>query len=209
MKYGRGGKDNRALNKVFQFADVAGPTVAFESGDGLRGNGFDVPVQSAGITLGKITHQCGNVFGALPQRRNGKRKNIQAVKEIAAEFPVLDHAGKVPVRGGHQPNVDMSRARAAESFKLLLLQNAQELRLKLGRNVCNLIEKKRTLVRQLKSPELLSDRTGKGASFVSEELGFEQSGGNGGAIDLQERTVPARAEIVKCPGGKLFTSSRL
>src|ERR1700730_1427426 len=207
MKYGRGGKDNRALNEVFQFADIAGPMVTFESGDGLRGNRFDVPVHPARITLGKITHQRGNVFGALPQRGNGKGKNIQAVKEIAAEFPVLDHAGKVAVRGGHQPNVDTSSTRATESFKFLLLQNAQELRLKLGRNVCDLIEKERTLVRQLKSPELLSDSTGKGASFVSEELGFEQSGGNGGAIDLHERTVAARTEIVKGPGDQLFTSA--
>src|SRR5579863_8049196 len=209
MEYRRGRKNNCALNKIFQFADVAGPMVAFEGGDGLRGNRFDVPVHPASITLGKIPNQRGDVFGALPQRGNRKGKNIQPVKEIAAEFPVLDHAGKVAVRGGHQPDIHAPCARATESFKLLFLQNAQELRLKFGRNVCDLVEKERPPVRELESPQLLSYCPSKGASFVSEELGFEQSGGNRGAIDFHERAVPARTEIVKGPGDQLFTRASL
>src|ERR1700680_1486088 len=170
MKYRRWGKNNCALNKVFQFADVAGPMVAFESGNGLRGNGFDVAVHSAGITLGKISQQRGDVFGALPERGNRKWKDIQAIKKIAAELPVLDHVAQVAVRGSHHPDVHAPCARAAKSFKLLFLQNAQELRLKFRRNVCDLVEKKRPLVRQLESPEILSDGARKSPSFVSKEL---------------------------------------
>ena len=46
----------------------------------------------------------------------------------------------------------------------------------------------------------MGDRAGEGAALVAEKLGFEQAGGNGGAVDPDESAFAARAEIVNGAG---------
>ena len=58
-------------------------------------------------------------------------------------------------------------------------------------NIADLVEEERAAVRQLESADPLGDRTGEGALLVSEELAFQQAGGNRGAIQLDKRTAAA------------------
>src|SRR5207302_5149473 len=185
------------------------PMVAFKDSDCFRGNGFDVPVHPTGVTLGKIAYQSCDVLGAFAQRGDSKRENMQPIKKIAAECAVLDHSGKIAVCGGHHPHVHVARTRAAEAFKLLLLQNTQEFRLKFQRDIGNFVEEEGSFVRQLESAELLGDSARKGSLFVSEQFGFQQSGRDRGAIDLYKSPIAAGAQIVKSTRNQLLASAGL
>src|SRR5260370_38263209 len=88
---------------------------------------------------------------------------------------------------------------AAEGLELLLLQNTQKFGLKLQGNIGDFIEEERSFVSQFETPELLRDSAGEGAPLVSEQFGFEQSGGDGGAIDLHKCAVAAGNQIVPGP----------
>ena len=68
------------------------------------------------------------------------RKDVQAIVEIAAKFAIGDHLPEIAVGGGDQPDIGADQLVAAEAFKLLLLQNPQQLRLKLQRHVAHFIK---------------------------------------------------------------------
>ena len=65
MQHRGGRKNDRTLDKVFQFPNVSRPMIAFEGGDRFRGHGFNVPVRPTGVTLRKIADQVGNILAAL------------------------------------------------------------------------------------------------------------------------------------------------
>ncbi len=55
-------------------------------------------------------------------------ENIQPIVEIVTEFAIGDHF-QIAVSRGDQPHVGLDQFIAAETFKLLLLKDAQQLRL--------------------------------------------------------------------------------
>ena len=64
------GKDNGAFDQILEFAHVAGPIIARQGFHFFRGNGFDVAIHAAGVLLGKVADEQGNILGAVSQRRN-------------------------------------------------------------------------------------------------------------------------------------------
>src|SRR6266403_4449816 len=123
-------------------------------------------------------------------------KHVQAVEQVTAEFLFFDGTNQIAIGGGDQPHVYPNRLRASQVLELLVLQNAQQLGLQLQRNVSNFIEQQSALIRQFQPAELLAYRSGKGSFFVAEQLAFQQSSGNGGAVQLDEVAVPAPAHAV-------------
>ena len=67
---------------------------------------------------------------------------------------VRDLLREVSVGRGHQANIDMDGARAAQAFEFLLLQNAQELGLQFERNIADLVEKQRAAMGQLEAADV-------------------------------------------------------
>src|SRR5207249_935852 len=98
--------------------------------------------------------------------------------------------------------------RAAQSFKLPLLQRTQQFRLNLDWNVPDFVQKQRTPVSKLKPSDLLRDRTGECASLVPKELTLKQSGGNGGTIELYKGPVLTATAIVDHTRNQFFSRSR-
>src|SRR6185436_5082880 len=94
---------------------------------------------------------------------------------------------------GDDPDVAADGLRAADALELPLLQHAKELRLEIERQVADLVQEERAFVRELEAPDPSSDRTGERAPFVPEDFTLEQIVGDGGTVQLDERTV-ARAE---------------
>src|SRR5580693_644264 len=113
------------------------------------------------------------------------------------------------MRGSDQPDVNLMRAVAAEPFKLLLLQDAQQFRLKFQRDVADFVQKKRALVHQLETPHFLSNCAGKGAFLMAEQLALEQPKRNRRAVQLHKSAFTARAQIVYCASDQLLAGSRL
>ena len=122
-----------------------------------------------------MDRQRGNVFDAFAQRRNRDRKDVQAIVEIASEQSFFDHVLEIAVGRGDNPHVHPLRAGAAKPLELALLQDSQQLRLHLRRNVADLVEEQAAAVRQLESAGTADGGAGKRPLLVSEQLALEQA----------------------------------
>src|SRR5207245_2147745 len=198
-----------ALDEVFEFADVAGPGIVDERVHGVGGNVFNRFVQLAAVFLHEIAHEKRHVPRALAQRGRLNGENVQTVIEIAAEGFPGDEAGEVLVGGGDQAHVHAHRARAADALEFLLLEDAQELRLELERDVANLVEEERAFIGELEAADFLGDGAREGAAFVAEQLRFKQPRRNGGAIDLHESALAAGAQAVDGASDELLARAGL
>src|SRR6185295_5243156 len=62
---------------------------------------------------------------------------------------------------------------------------------------------------ELEAPEPSRDGARERAPLVAEQLALEEPGGDGGAVELDERTAPPRAQPVNQAGDQLLAGSRL
>ncbi len=82
-------KRGETARQIFQFADVAGPAMALEPV--LRGRIDLLGRQAFALRLSEeVADQIGNVFGALAQRRQAQRHDVEAEEQILAEQALLD-----------------------------------------------------------------------------------------------------------------------
>ena len=88
-------------------------------------------------------------------------------------------------------------------------KHAQELRLQLERNVADFVQEQRPAVRQLEAADLLRDGAGKRPLLVTEQLALQEAGGDGRAVQLDERARATPAQIVDRAGDQLFARARL
>ena len=66
-----------------------------------------------------------NVFFAVTQRRNKKRNNVQAIKQILPKRASSDFLVEILVGGGDNTNVHAYGLVGANGLKALLLENTQ------------------------------------------------------------------------------------
>src|SRR5580700_12305688 len=78
----------------------------------------------------------------------------------------------------------------------MVLQHPEQLGLQLQRDFADLVQEETAFVCEFQAPDLLANRAGKRAFLVSKQFAFEQSGGNRGAIQSDEISVPALAGVV-------------
>src|SRR6185295_3769609 len=105
---------------------------------------------------------------------------------------------------GDDPDVHAARPRAAHRLELALLQDAKKLSLELERKLANLVEEDGPPVRKREAALATGGGTGEGAALVAEELALDQRGGDGCAVHLHQRLVPAAAALVDGPGEELL-----
>ena len=122
-------EDHRPLDEVGELAHVARPRIVAERLEGLARDHVDVPVHRTRETLHEKADQRLDVLGALPQRRDADREDVQAVVEVVAEPVFVNHLNEVPIRCCDQTDVDLDRPGAADALELVLLEHAEELRL--------------------------------------------------------------------------------
>ena len=77
-------------------------------------------------------------------------------------------------------------------FKLAFLQNAQEFRLKIQRDLTDFVQEQCATVGQLKASHTVANRSRESSLDVSEELTLEQLIRNGAATDTDQRFAGAR-----------------
>src|SRR5438046_1031863 len=144
---------------------------------------------------------CGGSRAPLPPRRSGRWCAPARERCDALRFPrgpgarlragpgasPPRHAIPPGVRRRDQADVHRDRLRAPPALDLALLHRPQDLRLERQAHVRDLVEEQRAAARLLEPADLASDRSGKRALLVPEQLALEQILGNGGAVDGDER----------------------
>src|SRR5439155_17571771 len=123
-------------------------------------------------------------------------EDVQAVVEVFAEALLLDQASEVAVRRGDQADVDLDRPGATDTLELLLLEDPEELRLEVERDLADLVEEERAAMGHLEAADLLRDGPGERAPLVTEELTLEEPRRDGRAVDLDEGSLAAAAPVV-------------
>ena len=136
----------------------------------------------------------------IAQRRHANLDHVEAIIEVLAKALLAHRLFERLVGGGDDAGVDLRGRRAADPLESLVLQKAQQLGLQRGREVADLVEKDRAAVGRLEPARLVLDCAGERAANVSEQLAFQQMLAERGACDLDERALPARAELVDLSG---------
>ncbi len=82
----------------------------------------------------------------------------------------LHHGRQVAVGRRDQPHVDAQRSCSTEALELVLLQHAQDLRLRARAHVADFVEEERAAVGLLEASDTLLVGAGERAFFVTEQL---------------------------------------
>ena len=197
------GQEGGAFHGVAEFADVAGPGVAFEAfGDGGG---------ESGLGLGEFSEETGgereDVLGAFAQCGQVDLEDGEAVEEVFAEAAGFDLVVEVAVGGGEEARGGVVFAIRADALEAAVLRDAEELGLELRGHLGDLVEKEGAGAGFLEAADALVDGTGEGAFFVTEEFGFEQVFWERGAVHFHQWTGGAVAPGVDDVGEDFFADA--
>src|SRR5207249_2797829 len=141
--------------------------------------------------------------------RQADAEDIQAVIQIAAEPPRGYQLLQVAVGGREQPHVGLDGLVAADALEALLLEQAQQLRLRQRGHFADLVEEQRAARALLELADALALGAGERALLVAEQLALQEGFGDGGTVDSQERPLPAAAVLVDGAGDQLLAGAAL
>ncbi len=97
----------------------------------------------------KILRQQRDIGRAFAQGRQVDRKDAETVVQVRTEAAGGRGRFEILIRGGDDPHVDGHGRRTADTLHLAVLQDPQELRLCLWRQVANFVEEQRASMRNL------------------------------------------------------------
>src|SRR5258706_14330631 len=160
-------------DQIFEPAPVSRPAIALEHLERV----LVEPLRRQALLLRfakEVPNEIGNVFGALAQRRQAQRQDVQPVIKVLAKQPLLNKLSKIAIAGGDDANVGLDRHASADGRVLALLQDAQKSRLRLKRHVADLVEKERAALGLLEAPDAAVCGTCERAAFVAEQFAFDK-----------------------------------
>src|SRR4029077_17376137 len=116
---------------------------------------------------------------------------------------------QVAMRGGNQPHIAVNCFIPTHAFESLLLQNAQNLCVKSGRHVSDLVKKQRTAVHLLELPDPSPISACERPLLMAEQLAFQQLLRNRRTIKSGERPLRPLPVLVNRTGDDLFACAAL
>ena len=147
--------------------------------------------------------------GALAQGRNVQRDDAQPVVQVLTEGVLLDEKAQVLVRCGSDADVGPDGLRPSHPLELLLLEDAQDLGLRVGAHVSDLVQEDCSLVCQLELPFPLRDGIRESSLLVAEQLAFQEGLGDCGAVHLDERLCRPGPCLMDQGGNELLARAAL
>src|SRR5258706_4183383 len=137
------------------------------------------------------------------------RNHVEAVVEIAAQLAAVNEVFRIDVGGGDDAHVDALASLSAHGHHFLILDGAQDFRLRVRAHVPDFIEEQRASGRLAQAAHGRSIRTGECAAFVTEELALEKPVRQGRAVDADHRLAGAGAALVQIVRDALLAGPRL
>ena len=187
-----GRHDDQPLDHVPELAHVARPVVGQEIAERLAGERLGALAVLGAELRDELAHVRGNVVLAGSQRRDLDRDDVQPIVEVLAELPLADQRRQIAIGRGDHPHVHAECVLAADALERLLLERAQDLRLRLEAHIADLVQEERAAVGELELAAAPRQRPRERALLVAEQLGLDQLLGDGGAVDLYEGALAAR-----------------
>ena len=122
------------------------------------------------IAIDKVFDQQRDVRTSFSKSRYLDREDIQPIKQITTKGPSADGGLQVTIGGCNHPNVSADSASAADTLKLVFLQNAKQSNLSLGWKFSDFVQEERTATRKFKSAQALLSRAREGTFLMAEQL---------------------------------------
>src|SRR4051794_35333378 len=105
-----------------------------------------------GVLAQEVRRQERGVGRARAQGRHLQADDVEAVEEVLPKLSLRDHVLEVAIRRGDYAHVDADRLVASDALELAFLQEAQQLYLHRGRDLADLVEEERAVVRLEEAP---------------------------------------------------------
>jgi hypothetical protein len=118
-----------------------------------------------------VLHEERNVARALAERRDADGEDIQSVEQVSPKPPGANFGLEVTVRRRDEAYVDTHLLRATEALELLLLQHAQQLDLRVERELAHFVHEERALVGELEATDPPLQRANWAATLLEIRYG--------------------------------------
>src|SRR3990167_5375395 len=168
--------DDRSLDDVLELANIARPRIGNEAVECPLRDRLDRPPQLPRVLRHEVPHQQRDILGPLAQGRDPDREDVQPIEKVRAEPPFMCRRFEVAVGRRDHPDPDPD-GRSAHALELPFLEHAEQLRLKVERQLADLVQEDGPSVGQLEAADLPRERPREGALLVAEQLALEESAG--------------------------------
>ena len=128
-----------------------------------------------------------DVFLPIPQWGQPEIHYVEPVEQIAAERALFHFLRQIAIGGGDDAKVRAAMNERTHRAEFLLLQDAQELGLKIERQLADLVKEGGATVGHFDQAGFGCNSAGECAFHVSEQLAFHERADEGGTIDGDER----------------------
>src|SRR5437870_10873110 len=201
--------EHQAVHLVGELAHVARPGVSLERPQ----RGAVEAARRAALALlaagEEVRRERRHVGHAVPERRHADGEHGEAVVEVEAEAPRRHLGLERAVGGRDDARAHAAHAGGAHRLHLLVLEDAEQLRLHGRRRLADLVEEDGARARLVEEPAAVALGAGEGPAHVAAELALEERLGEGGAVLHQERRLRARAAAVDGARQELLASAGL
>src|SRR6516164_9206460 len=194
--FGSRGEQYETLHDVFQFTNIARPSVVRKIGQQLGRHGqlrspmFDLALRK------EVMDELWNVSEPLAKGRHRDGDYQQAVIEILPEQALLNHRRQIPVSSRHDSDVHLGRRRCPHFLDLLLLNQAENPDLQLKRHFPDFVEKQTAAVNHLDLAFLVRNGARERAFQMPKQLRFQKFPGDSRTIDgCHGPVAPGAAEM--------------
>src|SRR6185437_1388976 len=194
-----GSQDAGPTDHVFQLAYISPPGVFLEDQQSLRRKALDRFPIFLGELLCELFCEQRYILAPLSKWRYSQFHHRETVEKVLTEGAVCDCRTKIAVCGSNDSHVHPSWCERSDRQDLLVLNDAQQLRLRGRRHIPHLIEEKRSAIRQFEEAYLIAVSTSEGAADVSEHLAFEKCLRYCRAVHHHELALDP-TQVVKCSG---------
>ena len=130
-----------------------------------------------------------HILSPFAQGRQNQVDDVEAVIEVLAEAAFADKGQELDIGSSDDAHVHFDLFGAAEAHELALLNDAEQLCLRLGADGGDFVEEDRALVRDFKEALLGGNGARESALHVAEELRLEKIHGDGAGVDGDEGLI--------------------
>ena len=195
------------FDDALHFAEISGPGITLQSLHCFRGDLLNVAAEFAAEATEEVFEEHGEVFAALAQRGKVDGEDAEAVVEVGAERFLVGHGFEVAMSGGDEADVGADGLVSTDAFEGLFLEESEDFGLEGEGHVADFVEEDGAAIALLEFADAAAVGTGEGAFFVTEEFGFQEVFGDGGAVEGHEGCLGAGAVLVDSAGDEFLAGA--
>src|SRR5690554_4718387 len=201
-------EDRQPPDEILEFANIARPAIALQMVKSFHVEGFGRQALFF-CFCEEVVHQFGDIFRALPERRQAHGDDVETIEKILAKQSGAYQLTQVPVSGRDDPHVGADCFSPPYGRQFALLQHTKQPCLRLEGHVSDFVEKKGATCRLLEAPRFALDRTRKGPPFMAKKLAFDQLPRDSGHVESDEGAMATLSEVVKRAGKQFLPGTGL